>query len=141
MRTMSLFLREGAKGFIDVDTGALTLKKVLIPVDDGVSSLPAIRRIEAMLKLVACEASVQLLHVGESAPELTDEHGQPLALPIEVREGPVIDAILAAADEAKADVIAMPTAGRHGLLDAVRGSTTARILDDARWPLLAVPVG
>ncbi|MGD0641684.1 MAG: universal stress protein, partial [Roseiarcus sp.] len=40
MRTMSLFLREGAKGFIDVDTGALTLKKVLIPVDDGVSSLP-----------------------------------------------------------------------------------------------------
>jgi nucleotide-binding universal stress UspA family protein len=53
----------------------------------------------------------------------------------------VVDTILAVADEMKADVIAMPTAGRHGLLDAARGSTTARILDDGAWPLLAVPVG
>ncbi|MGO4869499.1 MAG: universal stress protein [Roseiarcus sp.] len=141
MRTMSLFLREGAKGFVDVGTGALALKNVLIPVDNVITSLPAIRRIEAMLKMVSCHANIQLLHVGESAPELTDEQGEPLALPIEVREGPVIDTILAVADEMKADVIAMPTAGRHGLLEAVRGSTTARILDDARWPLLAVPVG
>jgi nucleotide-binding universal stress UspA family protein len=37
-------------------------------------------------------------------------------------------------------VIAMPTGGRHGLLGALRGSVTARILDDARWPLLAVPL-
>jgi nucleotide-binding universal stress UspA family protein len=35
----------------------------------------------------------------------------------------------------------MPTAGRHGLLDAVRGSASAQVLEDARWPLLAVPVG
>jgi nucleotide-binding universal stress UspA family protein len=40
----------------------------------------------------------------------------------------------------KADLIAMPTAGRHGLLDAMRGSTTARVLDDARWPLVAAPM-
>ena len=78
---------------------------------------------------------------GKRAPELADEHGEPLNLPIMVREGPVVDTILAVADELKADAIAMPTAGRHGLLDAARGSTTAKILDDASWPLLAVPVG
>jgi len=141
MRTMSLFLRNDAKGFIDLDSGALTLKRVVVPIDDAVASLPAIRRIEAMLKLVSCEASIELLHVGESAPQPTDEQGKPLDLPLIVREGPVVDAILALADELKADVIAMPTAGRHGLLDAVRGSTTARILDNGAWPLLAVPVG
>jgi nucleotide-binding universal stress UspA family protein len=36
------------------------------------------------------------------------------------------------------DLIAMPTGGRHGLLGALRGSV--RILDDAHWPLLAVPL-
>ena len=94
-----------------------------------------------MIKLVSSDASVQLLHVGERAPELADEQGERLDLPLVVREGPVVDTILAVADDLKADVIAMPTAGRHGLLDAVRGSTTARILDDGAWPLLAVPVG
>jgi nucleotide-binding universal stress UspA family protein len=141
MRTMSLFLRNGAKGFIDLDSGALTLKKVVIPIDDAVASLPAIRRIETMLEMVSCDASIELLHVGERAPELADERGEPLDLPLMVREGPVVDTILAVAHELMADVIAMPTAGRHGLLDAARGSTTARILDNGAWPLLAVPVG
>jgi nucleotide-binding universal stress UspA family protein len=141
LRTMSLFLRDGVRGFIDFDTGALALKKVLVPIDAAVESLPAIRRIEAMLKLVSCDASIQLLHVGERAPELRDEQGEPLDLPIIVRKGPVVDTILEVANGLKVDVVAMPTAGRHGLLEAVRGSTSARVLDEASWPLFAVPVG
>ena len=58
-----------------------------------------------------------------------------------VREGAVVEMILATAGMLAVDAIAMPTAGRHGLIDAVRGSTTAQILEDARWPLLVVPVG
>ncbi len=141
MRTMSLFLREGAKRFVDGETGALALKRILMPIDSALPSILAIRRVEAMIKLVGSEASLQLLHVGERAPELVNEQGGPLGLPIVLRTGPVVDTILRAADDLKADVIAMPTSGRHGLLDAVRGSTSARVLDDAQWPLLAVPVG
>ena len=141
MRTMSLFLREGAKRFVDGETGALALKRILMPIDSALPSILAIRRVEAMIKLVGSEASLQLLHVGERAPELANEQGGPLGLPIVLRTGPVVDTILRAADDLKADVIAMPTSGRHGLLDAVRGSTSARVLDDAQWPLLAVPVG
>ncbi len=140
-RMMSLFLRHGGRGFIDFNTGALALNKVLIPVDGDLETLTAIRRVQAMLKLVSCDASVQLLHVGARAPELADERGDPLDLPIVLRAGPVVDTILKTAEELAVDAIAMPTAGRHGLLDAVRGSTTACVLDDARWPLLAVPVG
>ncbi len=140
-RMMSLFLRDGSRGFVDLATGALALKKVLVPIDGALPSTVAIRRIEGMLKLISCNAAVQLLHVGDSAPQLTDEKGKPLGLPIIVRKGPVVDTILKVANDLKVDVIAMPTAGRHGLLDAVRGSTTAHILDAASWPLLAVPVG
>jgi nucleotide-binding universal stress UspA family protein len=140
-RMMSLFLRERAKGFVDADTGALALTRILVPIDGALNCRPALRRIERMVKLVASPASIQLLHVGERAPELTDERGKPLDLPILVRQGRVVDSILKVAGDLKADVIAMPTAGRHGLIDAVRGSTSARVLDDGRFPLLAVPVG
>ncbi|MGD1036347.1 MAG: universal stress protein [Roseiarcus sp.] len=140
-RIASLFLRDGAKGFVDVESGALALKTILIPIDGALDCMVALRQVQAMMKLASCDASVQLLHVGERAPEPTDEQGKPLDLPFIVREGPVVDTILEVADDLKVDLIAMPTAGRHGLLDAVRGSTTARILDDASWPLLALPVG
>jgi nucleotide-binding universal stress UspA family protein len=35
----------------------------------------------------------------------------------------------------------MATHGHHGFLDALRGSTTERVLHDATCPLLAVPAG
>ena len=55
------------------------------------------------------------------------------------REGDVVDEIGAAADLVKADLIVMPTEGRHGVFDALRGSTTERVLRRARCPVLAVP--
>jgi nucleotide-binding universal stress UspA family protein len=59
---------------------------------------------------------------------------------IEVQEGPVIETIISVAEEIGADIIAMPTAGRHGLFDALRGSVTERVLREAPCPVLAVPV-
>jgi len=138
---MSLFLREGRRGFIDPKSGAIGLKRILMPIAAGVDSVSAIRRIQAMLALIGNHAEIKLMHVGKRPPALVDENGVTLDMPILLRDGAVVEAILAAADELKVEAIAMPTAGRHGLLDAVRGSASARVLEDARWPLLAVPVG
>jgi nucleotide-binding universal stress UspA family protein len=140
-RLMSLFLREGGRGFVDMTTGAITLKKILVPIDASLDSVAAIRRLEGMLKLSDCQADIAVMHVGKRAPQLTGENGEAFNRPILLREGPVVETILAAAGELDVDAIAMPTAGRHGLLDAMRGSTSARIVDDGRWPALALPVG
>jgi nucleotide-binding universal stress UspA family protein len=43
------------------------------------------------------------------------------------------------ATEQPADLIAMATEGHKGFLDVLRGSTTERVLRDARCPVLAVP--
>ena len=56
-----------------------------------------------------------------------------------LRDGDPVEQILAAADEVEADLIVMPTAGHRGVFDALRGSTTERVLRRARCPLLAVP--
>ena len=46
-------------------------------------------------------------------------------------------AILDAAREA--DLIVMATEGEHGIIDALRGSVTERVVRDAPCPVLAVP--
>ena len=53
-------------------------------------------------------------------------------------DGSVVSSILTSAESIKADLIVMPTAGHHGFLDAVRGSTTEMVLRETTCPLLAV---
>ena len=55
------------------------------------------------------------------------------------RSGDVVEEITRAAQEADVDLIVMATRGRDGILDAMRGSVTERVLRDARSPVLAVP--
>ena len=84
---------------------------------------------------------MHLLHVGpaEEAPIVEIDPRTDRRLHRHARSGPVIDAILAVAEELQPDFIAMSTRGRQGFLDAVRGSTTERVLREAKRPLLAVP--
>ena len=46
---------------------------------------------------------------------------------------------LGAADAAPADLLVLTTHGKHGFLDALRGSTTEHVIRRARCPVLAVP--
>ena len=50
------------------------------------------------------------------------------------------DVILDGIEEFDADVVVMSTMGEKGFLDALRGSTTERIVRSAPCPVLAVPV-
>ena len=82
---------------------------------------------------------MHLIHVGTTAPMLSavsaDDPGRP---PILLRSGNVVQSIIDAAIEFEIDMIGMPTAGHHGVLDALRGSTTERVLRQAPCPLLAI---
>jgi nucleotide-binding universal stress UspA family protein len=51
-----------------------------------------------------------------------------------------VDAILREAADWHADLIVMPTAGHHGLMDALAGSTSERVVRRAPCPVLTVPV-
>ena len=119
----------------------MSLRQILVPIDGSIECNSAVRRIEALMCELSLSAALRLLYVGNAAPSLIDKDGVALDWPLTIRHGPIVDTILDAARALKVDLIAMPTAGRHGLMGAIRGSTTARVLDDARWPLLAVPTG
>ena len=72
-------------------------------------------------------------------PHVAAADGDRWAFTRMVRDGDPVEQILAAAGEVKADLIVMPTAGRAGVFDVLRGSTTERVLRRAPCPVLAVP--
>ena len=55
--------------------------------------------------------------------------------------GEPADRIAQSAKELRADLIVMTTDGPDGLLDALRGSTSERVLAKTHCPVLHLPVG
>lgn len=139
-KVATLFVRARARGFVDPMRGEVHLRRVLIPVDHAPPPAGAVRAIMGFAHGFAGEmAEEHLLHVGRNPPRIAGEANRPL--PVATGHGDVVDAIVKAAAEWSADLIGMPTAGHHGFLDAVRGSTSERVLRQAPCPVLAVPAG
>jgi nucleotide-binding universal stress UspA family protein len=138
-RVPTLFLRDDVTGFIDPQTGVCRLKTVLIPIGSEVSD-EAVRRIEEIMSLVAPKVRFKMLHIGTQQPVVIYNEGYQRVLPIEFRPGAVVETIARSASEMGAGLIAMPTEGRHGLSDALFGTTTERVLYEASCPVLAMPM-
>jgi nucleotide-binding universal stress UspA family protein len=140
--TTTLFIPRGARGFVAPENGAVSLRRVLIPVDRRPRPTYALRSAWEITRLLGAEGPIlQLLHVGSATDPAAVEVDPNTWPTVEhaVRNGDVVEQILAAASEGQADMIAMATEGHQGFLDALRGSTTERVLRHATCPVLAVP--
>lgn len=140
-RVPTLFVPAKARGFVDLRRGEAHLRRVLIPIDHAPKPAAAIGSIMTFAQLIAGEhAEERLLHVGDDPPPRVQRPREPNRLrPVARRKGDPVEAILDVANDWPADLIGMPTAGHHGFLDALRGSTTERVLRQAPCPVLAVP--
>src|SRR5262245_48840380 len=137
----SLFIAPGTRGFVDPVTGDVRLKRMLVPVDFSPMPGRAIAAAQHFGRLLAgAHPVLHPLHVGSRAPALSPSEapGSPWP-PVILRSGNVARSIVDAAIEFEVDLIGMPTAGHHGILDALRGSTTERVIRHAPCPVLALP--
>jgi nucleotide-binding universal stress UspA family protein len=130
--TSTLFVPSNAAGFVDEATGAQRLETVLFPVDRHPPAAPAVVAVSRFCRDFGVNPKVHFVHFGGDASALGVDG-------VTLRDGNAVDGILQAAADRKADLIAMATAGRHGVLDALRGSTTERVLHHAPCPVLAIP--
>ncbi len=140
-RTTTLFVPSNTRGFVSAKDGSTQLRRILLPVDvepDPEAAILRATRAAAALGDVPVEISI--LHVGGEAPVLPDLPSDPDWTWKHLRrEGDAVEEILAVAEEEDSDLIVMATAGHEGVLDALRGSVTERVLRGARCPLLAIP--
>jgi nucleotide-binding universal stress UspA family protein len=92
---------------------------------------------------LSAEPEIRIIHIGKNAPVMATGSGAAqrpaVPAPVEVYDGDVVEGILRIATAMQANLIGMATAGHHGLLDALRGSTTERVLRRAPCPVLAIP--
>jgi nucleotide-binding universal stress UspA family protein len=141
--TMTLFVPADApRGLVSATDGNLTLESVLVPVDRAPEPGLAIEFARRAAEVASDnEARIALLHVGDEAsmPWPATRDGPRWKFERECRAGDPVDEIVAAAERLRANLIVMPTAGRHGVFEALSGSTTERVLRRAPCPVLAVP--
>jgi nucleotide-binding universal stress UspA family protein len=136
-----LLLPPRAKGFVDRDTGAATLRNVLLPIDARPHPEPGFDLIKTIARALRSEVlKVATLHVGSGTveTELLQPDGNWRVRHL-LDEGPVVDRIIEHALDANADLVVCVTEGRRGFLDTLRGSTVERLIERIRVPVLIVP--
>ena len=135
---MTLFVRRGCRGIVSLD-GDIHLRRILLPVDHMPDAREAVIRATRAADALGDECvEIVLLHVnGNEFPQFDRPEGKAWVWKELRREGDVVEAIL---DTAKnADLIVMATEGTQGIVDAMRGRVTERVVRDAPCPVLAVP--
>jgi nucleotide-binding universal stress UspA family protein len=143
-RAMTLFVPSHTSGFVDGDTGRVTLDRILIPFNHRPRPRPAIELARSLVRALDDDGGVfDLLHVGERgkapAVDIPDEIGWTSEKHYE--SGDVVDAILRIAEKNHAELIVMTTTGRDGILDRLRGTMTEQVVRGANCPVLAIPEG
>ncbi len=136
----TLFIAPGARGFVDPVSGDVRLKRVLVPVDFSPPPGPALAVVRRFCALMTgAKVALDVLHVGDKVPPLHAGSTTARSLPpVMLRSGNVVQTIVDTAIELDVDLVCMPTAGHHGVLDALRGSTTERVIRHAPCPVLAL---
>jgi nucleotide-binding universal stress UspA family protein len=141
-RAMTLFVPESASGFIAPATGAVTLRRILVPVDRTPNAQAALEEAYFLASGFDRRGVVfKLLHAGtdEGMPTLSLPHRPGWRWEESLVPGDPVQRILKEAADWSPDLIVMATQGHRDFLDALRGSTTERVLRGVHCPVLAVP--
>ena len=142
VRLPLLVVPEFASGLIDPRTGDVTLRRVVIPVEDEAILLRALDETRKLLdRLHIHHAQITLLRVESGAPAaemVWPEGDRDERVELLLRGGDLEETILAEADQA--DLLVMATRGHDSLLDVLRGSHTERVLRRSPIPVLVLPL-
>lgn len=130
-----MLIGPAARPFVDLGSGEMRLHKILVPIAHDPVPLRGLHILETLME--GLDVTIDIVHIGPEVPHLLDSKGA--TLKVRQIDGPVIDRILEEAEIGRASLIAMPTAGNHGYLDALRGSTTEQIVAKAPCPVVALP--
>ena len=137
----SLLVPANAPGFVSVEDGSLSLKRILVPVaktpDPNAAAEIATRAAEA---LGDPPVELHAVHVGERMPEVHLPENENWTWHQSTRQGDVIDEIVGAARGVSADLIVMTTDGRDSFRDLFRGSHVHRVVRDSPCPVATIPI-
>ncbi|MEZ4367312.1 MAG: universal stress protein [Kofleriaceae bacterium] len=132
----TLVVPNEGRGFVDVATGAIDLRRIVVPAQDAASAHVAVAAARGLATLAGTpDVAIELLHAGDrDEPSLLA-----LGLPVVRRAGSLTEVVRDRVAEVDARLVVMATHGHDGPIDVVLGSHTERVLRDVAGPLLSVP--
>ena len=139
---ITLFLSQDVAGCIALDNGTVTLRRILIPMAQVPRPHAAVEVAAGLARTLGCpEVAFTLVHVGAPGemPAVHEPRHAGWTWDRVVRRGDVVEQILDVSTAGAADLMVLTPQGHQGFLDALRGSTSERLLRGARCPVLAVP--
>lgn len=138
----TLFLPIGKRGFVNSNTGAIELKRILVPVDGQESAMMALTSLRHIFTPVLSNpVDIVLLRVGsEPFPELLlPELPDTWRCTTLTRDKDLMSSVESVSEQFDIHLIAMATHGHDSLLDLLRGSQTERVVERSYIPVLSIP--
>jgi nucleotide-binding universal stress UspA family protein len=139
--TTALFIPQHVPGFVSTETGDVSLRRVLIPIDVEPRPQPAVDIVVAIADALECRLDITLLFVGDidHMPAVHIPQRPGWTVKKRAESGDTVSTILNVAAKEQADLIAMCSPGKCSLVDAFVGTKLERILNDTNCPLIGVP--
>lgn len=143
-RLLTLFVPAEGNPFVDGETGEVTLRKILVPIDPATDPRPAmLQAVRAAALMEDPSLEITLLYVGDAEePPMTDAPQLPFCQwkVVVRRSDDVVAQILGVAEETAADAIYMSTSWHKPGIGRREGGVTEGVLEKAGCPVAAVPV-
>lgn len=134
----TLIVHNERRGFIDPATGAIELRRVLVPAGSADEARHGIAAARRFLQLAGVSgAAIEVIHA------TTTDHDLDLSMldvPVTQTRGRLEDVVVDAAHDRAASLIVMISRGHDGVLDVLRGSHTEHVIRAAGCPVLSVPM-
>ena len=143
-RLPTLFLGHGDPGFVDLDSGQVTLRRVVVPVGKDLGPTRALERCAPWLPALGPGPfDVTLVHVG--APFTRPPPPPPAGLDSTVRQvahnvGDIVAGVMAEVELERADLVIMASHGHDSWLDDIAGSKTEQLVRWVNAPVLVLPM-
>lgn len=135
-----LLLPVGGRSLVDPATGALQLRRLLLPAGDLAHTQRAVEAAATLLHSIGEPAGeLVLLHVMDGSAAAPPSPPAHATLTYASASGPLETAVARCARAQDADMVVMSTRGHDGLLDVLLASHTERVLHTLDRPLLWVP--
>jgi nucleotide-binding universal stress UspA family protein len=135
LRVPVLVVPNQSRGFVDPDSGAVDLRKIIVPAGNAEDARKGVAAAHLLAGIAGSSAEIEVVHAGSTDPEL--EH---LGLVIHRIDGALDDAIIATARARDACLVVMATRGHDAIGDVLRGTHTERVIRAAHCPVLSVPI-
>ena len=138
-RHTTLFVPSGATSFVDPSSGKITLRTIVVPIENQSSAHISLKMLSHLLGLFP-DVSPKIigLHAGAAFPEVTSEFTQKLNWHEQLSELPPVQAIISSAKQRDVDLVVMATNGRDSFSQKIMGSNTEQVLRNISCPLLSV---